>query len=279
METYTEATTLSETDAPGGYSPGRAEAAIESLRAAIAATPARSPRMLSFADAAMLAGRLHTLATRPDLAARLGTLPASEFAPDTVERLEKAAWAAWYIDAKRVLPANPSRAVVPAALADAALAQKRQMLTVLDFGLRDDAAVVGVLAEIRVGQGYLDTTRDLVQLSELYREHGARLATRMPLDFRAADVDEALRLADEMRVTLGLGPVVVAGDDTNMRFWGLLWRVFNDVREALLFLLRHDEAAIAEVPSLTARRRVRTRDVPMGGGTEPGDDGDPGGGV
>jgi len=261
MEVYDESVPADQVDAPKGYTPDRAAQALEALRAKIEGSPEQA-RLVRFADAAVLCTRLHEIAQRPDLAERLARLPKEEFAPALLDELSQAAWALWHLDLLSVKPAEPtSKARVPAPLWDGVLKTRREMLSVVEFGLRGVDGADATIAGIRQGSGYLDGARDLLHLAELYRDYAPLLAARLPQDFRIQDADTATRQADELRVALGLRPVGTAGDDTGRRVWGFTVRVFGEVRAALQYLLRGDPAALATLPKLVSPRRVATRAV------------------
>lgn len=244
-------------DAPSGYSPDRAQRALDALRARIAGAAPRSGRAVRFADAAIAASRLQQIATSAEIAPRLARLPPEEFSAAAISDLEVLSWAAWHLDIQATRPTARSAARVPADLSEAAMEQRKDLLNLLEFGLRGDARIQGELAAIRSGGGYVDLLRDLIRLGELVQKHSALLAVRLPHDYSPGLVDEAFRLADELRQALGLLPDNVQ-DDTPARFWGLLSAVFYDVKGALGFLFRNDPARLAGLPSLSnARKPVR----------------------
>ncbi len=261
MEVYDESVPADQEDAPKGYTPDRAAQALEELRPKIEQTRGR-PRLIRFADAAVACARLYEVTQQPALAERLRRLPPEEFSPTLLDDLTQTSWALWHLDLLSAKASGPvSKARVPAALWDSALKSRREMLEVVEFGLRTVDGADATIVSIRQGSGYLDGARDLLQLAELYRDYQPLLAARLPQDFRFGDADTASRLADELRVALGLGPVTAAGDDTARKVWGLTVRVFGEVRAALLYLLRNDLAAQAILPKLVAPRRAPTRTV------------------
>jgi hypothetical protein len=261
MEVYDESVAPDLAEAPPGYSPDLALGALETLRPRIERSVAR-PRLIRFADAAVACSRLHASAGVPELATRLARLPPEEFQPGLLGELAQISWALWHLD---LLSAKPlptvSKARVPAALWDSALRTRREMLEVVEFGLRSVDGIEAELADIRRGSGYLDAARDLLRLAEMYRDYGSILAGRLPQDFKATTADTAGRLADELRVALGLGSVTTPSDETGRRLWGLTVSVFGEVRAALQYLLRNDPVALSALPNLSAPRRSTTRTV------------------
>lgn len=245
-------------DAPSGYSPDRAQRALDALRSRIAGSSPRAGRTVRFADAAIAAGRLLQIATSTEVAARLARLPPEEFSPSAVSDLEVLSWAAWHLDIQASRPTARSAARVPADLSEAAMEQRKDLLNLLEFGLRGDAQIQAELAAIRSGGGYVDLLRDLIRLGELVQKHSALLAVRLPHDYTPGLTDEAFRLADELRQALGLVPDNVQ-DDTPARFWGLFSAVFYDVKGAIGFLYRNDSARLAGLPSLSAARKAVRR--------------------
>ncbi len=261
MEVYDESVPADQADAPKGYTPDRAAQALEEMLPKIEKTHGR-PRLVRFADAAVACARLYEVSQQPALAERLGRLPPEEFSPTLLNDLSQTSWALWHLDLLSVKSSEPtSKARVPAALWDGALKARRGMLEVVAFGLRTVDGADATITSIRQGSGYLDGARDLLQLAELYRDYEPLLAARLPQDFRLRDADTACRLADELRVALGLSPVTATGDDTARKVWGLTVQVFGEVRAALQYLLRNDLAAQASLPRLVAPRRPSTRTV------------------
>jgi hypothetical protein len=171
-----------------------------------------------------------------------------------VSDLERLAWAAWHFDIQATKPTQRSTARVPADLSDAAIEHRKDLLNLLEFGLRGDERVQAELTAIRAGGGYVDLLRDLVRLADLATKHGPRLAARLPQDYSPSMADEALRLADELRQALGLVPDNTQ-DDTSARFWNLFWTTFYEVKAALTFLFRRDPTRLGALPSLSAPRK------------------------
>jgi len=261
MEVYDESVPPDAADAPIGYTPDLGAQALVALRPQIERSAPRA-RLIRFADAAVACTRLHAMTQTPDLAQRLARLPSEEFPASLPGELAQIGWGLWHLDLLSAKPSTTlSKARVPSPLWDSALRTRREMLEVADFGLRGVEGIEAELADIRRGSGYLDTARDLLQLAEMYRDYAPLLAGRLPQDFKLNTATIASRLADELRVALGLGPIATASDDTGRRFWGLTVTVFGEVRAALQYLLRNDPVALATLPSLAAPRRANTRTV------------------
>lgn len=242
-------------DAPAGYSPDRAQRALDELAGLLAQTSPRTGRHLRFGDIAIIASQLYQIASQPAVLARLERFPQDEFSVSAVRDLERLSWAAWHLDIQATKPTQRSAARVPADLSEAAIEQRKDLLNLLEFGLRGDERVQAELAAIRSGGGYVDLLRDLIRLADLVTKHGPRLAVRLPQDYSPSMADDALRLADELRQALGLVPDN-AQDDTPARFWGLLWTTFYEVKAALTFLFRRDPARQNALPSLSAPRKT-----------------------
>ncbi|GAC1343121.1 MAG: hypothetical protein NVSMB23_16550 [Myxococcales bacterium] len=238
--------------------------AFEQLKPRLLALPAdllQAPRP-DLRPLLVAAQALAQEAAAPALRARLARLPKEEFDPAHLETLPAAAAALLHaraqLDAALAPPADPQ---LPPALTEGAEALKERMLRVARYYFEDDSEVGKTLAALprrRSGPGEL--AADLRKLAALYREREAALAADTR-HYRAADATDAEGLAGEIGARLSAvgGEAIRAATGLLARAQALLVASHDEVRAAVLFLLRKEPGAAERFPSLTALPAARGR--------------------
>jgi len=242
--------------------------ALEKLpKAPLTALERLRPRLLALTPAQLLplrpdlrpmlaaAQALAQEVAEPALRARLSRLPREELDPVHAEQLGLAAdgvaEARVQLDAAL---ATPQEAQLPAELVEKAGALKERMLRVARYHLEDDEAVGKTLASLqRKRTGHGEMAADLRRLGQLYREQKSALAADTR-HYRESDAAEAEQVAREIGAQLSAvgGEAIRAATEELSRAQALLVQSHEEVRAALLFLLRHDATAPERFPALLA---------------------------
>ncbi|MGK3992261.1 hypothetical protein [Sorangium sp. So ce1024] len=212
------------------------------------------PRAVSVAIGAVP----HLQALRPRFVEELPKHPLSQ-----LDKLQTYALAAWYAHLL-ALPASGGQDALKGLLAEAA--PLREDLLVAAEALAHKGIVDAQrVAEIRRGQGHLDTANDLVALAALFGEAWDAVKNRTTVEWE--DVERASRLGPELLVALGARqqpgvPAPKAGDaaERRARAFTLLVNAYDACRRAASYLRWNEGDADAIAPSLFAR----------GGGRKPG---------
>ncbi|WP_437590230.1 hypothetical protein [Sorangium sp. So ce1000] len=227
------------------------------------------PRAVSVAIGAVP----HLQALRPRFVEELPKHPLSQ-----LDKLQTYALAAWYAH----LLALPTSAGPDALkrLLDEAAPLREDLLVAAEALAHKGIVDAQRVAEIRSGQGHLDTANDLVALAALFSEVWDAVKNRTTVEW--GDVERASRLGPELLVALGARqqpglPAPKAGDaaERRARAFTLLVNAYDACRRAASYLRWNEGDAEAIAPSLFAR----------GGGRKPGagknnaGDGDGGGGA
>lgn len=190
------------------------------------------------------------------LRARFAALPGSEFEHGALDDLVPAAQAALWAQARL---AGADAAVpgtrLPVELLSEAEAVRRQMLSVCEYHFRDEPRLAQQVADIRLGQGYLDLAQDLQRLGALYRAEHETLKQDLRF-YKAKDAEAALHLSQ--RITSELrSESATAARQVAWQTWALLLDLYEEVARAGRFLLR--QAGEASFPSLHAVARAPVR--------------------
>lgn len=242
--------------------------------AAVAAFEKLRPRMLALRpdqllpprpDARPLVAAARALAqeaSTPALRTRLAHLPKDEFDQSQVDELSSAAAALTHarglLDAALAPPADPQ---LSAELAERSGVLKERMLRVARYHFEDDTVLGKTLAALqRKRTSHGELAADLRRLSVIYREREAQLA----LDsrhYRATDANDAEKTAAEISAQLSAvnGEAIHAATESAARAQALLVAFYDEVRAALLFLLRKEAGVAERFPSLSSLPQPRGR--------------------
>jgi hypothetical protein len=192
-------------------------------------------------DSAIAALSLVQVAREPAIQAQLTRLP--EALMETVDRLERAAWATWYAHTlvlARAVRSGGTR--VNAELYERSGQHLDKMLRVLEYHLGVMPEVAAEIADIRRGKGYHDRASDLARAAVLWERWRGELEVE-ERHFDPADGDRAQAFAQsiltELRDSVG-GPVAAEQVDLRNRAWTLLGRFYAEVRAAGEYMFRND---------------------------------------
>ncbi|WP_437601206.1 hypothetical protein WMF28_06490 [Sorangium sp. So ce590] len=174
-----------------------------------------------------------------------------------------AALAAWYAHLL-ALPASVGQDALKR-LVDEAAPLREDLLVAAEALAHKGIVDAPRVAEIRRGQGHLDTANDLVALAALFSEGWDAVKNRTTVEWK--DVERASQLGPELLVALGARqqpglPTPKAGDaaERRARAFTLLVNAYDACRRAVSYLRWKEGDADAIAPSLFAR----------GGGRKPG---------
>lgn len=149
------------------------------------------------------------------------------------------------------------------------LSQLSLEATVLRIRLLNDSNVLvsrGLIQQERLSRltgrkGHRNLASDLLTLSELLRDSWSTIANSTAITL--AELDRAEVLGDEMINALGRRTEVTADAAEaalqRRRAYSLLIRAYDEVRNAVLYLRRHDGDADQIAPSLHEKRTLRRR--------------------
>ncbi|HMA91125.1 MAG TPA: hypothetical protein VKP30_00500 [Polyangiaceae bacterium] len=123
------------------------------------------------------------------------------------------------------------------------------------------------LSKLQGPNGYRNIATDLLTIGELLRDSWPAIANRTAISLN--ELDRASALADEMINALGQRKkvTVLAAEAalTRQRAFSLLINAYNEVRQAVLYVRRHEGDAAQIAPSLykkgTRRRKKREQDA------------------
>jgi hypothetical protein len=251
------------------FDPIAGKLAFDSLVPRYKALPAESIATLNAdaARAAIAALGVAARANEPELFARFKSLPNKEFDSKLVEELPTIAWGCWYAATENEKSrATSTEAKLPAELVQKAVATENRMQACCEYYLNDHPDVGSQLAALRAGSGHQDLAADLLGYANIYREHWDVLSADKK-HFRAADADDAVKIAEEMIAHLGskLSPEARQAADLLARAWTLLIDSYEEIAITGRWLLRHDPRAEQAFPSLftlSRSRRSRTKSKP-----------------
>jgi hypothetical protein len=255
---------VGEVDASAG------EAAFRALEGALRAMPAEEVTQPNsdVQESAIAALNLVKIAREPAIRARLALLPASLLAPDAIDQLERAAWAAWHAQT-RVLAGEVQSggARVDGELFRSSGQHLDRMLKLLDYHVGSVPEVEAELAGIRGGVGYQDRASDLVRAAAVWERWRGELEGDKR-HFDPTDGDKARGFAQAIVTALrdSLGSDILAQADLRNRAWSLLKRLYDDVREAGQYMFRN-EPAMADL-FVPLRQVVHPRSRPKPAGVE-----------
>ncbi|XXT24742.1 hypothetical protein WME94_24740 [Sorangium sp. So ce429] len=192
-------------------------------------------------------------ALRADVAEHLPTFDIAR-----LDRIETYALAAWYAHLLSLSSGDVENALKPL-LAEAAPLRENLLgdaEALARRGLLDAEAV----ADIRAGQGYIDTANDLVALSALFSASWSEIAGRTVAT--EEEVKRAGEVGPQLLAALGVrehgkGPGPTEAADKRARAFALLVHAYDQIRRAVSFL-RWDAGDADEIaPSLYKGRTGR----------------------
>ncbi|WP_437900619.1 hypothetical protein [Sorangium sp. So ce124] len=193
------------------------------------------------------------LALRPAIAERL---PQHDVA--LLDRLETYALAAWYAHLAWLSSGVAENALKPL-LAEAA-PLRENLLSDAEALARRGLLDADTVAEIRAGQGYIDTANDLVALSALFT------ASWSEVTGKTAATEEEVRRAGEIGPQIlaalgvrehGKGPGPTEAADRRARAFSLLVHAYDQTRRAVSYLRWNEGDADSIAPSLYKGRTGR----------------------
>ncbi|WP_437569526.1 hypothetical protein [Sorangium sp. So ce542] len=196
------------------------------------------------------------------------------FPIEALDKLMSYALGAWYAHLL-ALPAGPGQEGLKRLL-DEASALRADLLVAAEALAHKGFVDAGRVAEIRSGNGHLDTANDLVALAALFGESWGAVKHKTTVEW--SDVERASKLGPELLVALGARnqpgvPAPKAADpaDRRARAFTLLVRAYDQCRRGVTYLrwIEGDYDAIA--PSLFAGRGGARRGAPAK--EEPADEG------
>ncbi|WP_437946670.1 hypothetical protein WME98_38120 [Sorangium sp. So ce296] len=192
-------------------------------------------------------------ALRPAVAEHLPTFELAR-----LDRLEIYALAAWYAHLLWLSSGDAESAVKPL-LAEAAPLRENLLgdaEALARRGLLDAEAV----ADIRAGQGHIDTANDLVALSALFTASWSEIACKTAATEK--EVKRAGEVGPQLLAALGIrehgkGPGPTEAADKRARAFSLLVYAYDQIRRAVAYLRWDEEDADAIAPSLYKGRTGR----------------------
>ncbi|MGK4001251.1 hypothetical protein WMF31_01400 [Sorangium sp. So ce1036] len=213
----------------------------------------------------------HLMALRPRFVDELPRFPI-----EALDKLMNYALGAWYAHLL-ALPAGPGQDGLKPLL-DEASALRADLLVAAEALAHKGFVDAGRVAEIRSGNGHLDTANDLVALAALFGEAWDAVKNKTTVEW--TEVERASKLGPELLVALGArnqpglpAPRTADPADRRARAFTLLVRAYDQCRRGVTYLrwAEGDHDAIA--PSLFAsrggaRRAARAKDEETDEGAE-----------
>lgn len=175
----------------------------------------------------------------------------------TLDDLEAIALAAWYAHLTALSPRANNRQIKD--LLEEATPLRATLLSDADALARRGLVPAATVADIRAGQGHIDTANDLVALAALFSSswpeiHGKTAATEDEVR-RAAQLGPqllaALGVRDQGRIPSGEAP------GRRARAFSLLVRTYDQIRRAVGYLRWDEDDADSIAPSLYKGRGGR----------------------
>ncbi|WP_437624997.1 hypothetical protein [Sorangium sp. So ce1151] len=176
-----------------------------------------------------------------------------------LDRLETYALAAWYAHLVWLSSGGAENALKP--LLEEAVPLRENLLSDAEALARRGLLDAETVAEIRAGQGHIDTANDLVALSALFSGSWSEIAGRT-----AATEDEVNRAGDigpQLLAALGVrehgkGPGPTEAADKRARAFALLVHAYDQTRRAVAYLRWNEGDADIIAPSLYKGRGGRS---------------------
>ncbi|WP_437601227.1 hypothetical protein WMF28_06615 [Sorangium sp. So ce590] len=176
-----------------------------------------------------------------------------------LDRLETYALAAWYAHLVWLSSGGAENALKP--LVEEAVPLRENLLSDAEALARRGLLDAEAVAEIRAGQGHIDTANDLVALSALFSGSwseitGKTAATEKEVN-RAGEIGPLLLAALGVREH-GKGPGPTEAADKRARAFALLVHAYDQTRRAVTYLRWNEGDADTIAPSLYKGRGGRT---------------------
>ncbi|WP_438000129.1 hypothetical protein WMF26_09900 [Sorangium sp. So ce185] len=193
------------------------------------------------------------LALRPDIAEQLQKHDVA-----LLERLETYALAAWYAHLVWLSSGGTESALKP--LVEEAVPLRENLLGDAEALARRGLLDAETVAEIRAGQGHIDTANDLVALSALFSGSWSEIAGKTAAT--EEEVNRAGELGPQLLAALGVrehgkGPGPTEAADTRARAFALLVHAYDQTRRAIAYLRWNEGDADTIAPSLYKGRGGR----------------------
>jgi hypothetical protein len=247
---------------PPAYDRVQAEQALERLRPrllGLRGDQLKQARGVQLDTAALAALNVYALCTQVDaIGDRLNALASvGEFQLSNIDELMSLAFVVLLLlEEADTDSVYATTAKVSASLYTQALELEARMQELCEYVFRRDEEIAPMLAHLRPGSGYADLARDLLGYARIYEMRPQEVA-RDGVNYRESDPQDARRIAGEIRAQLSasLSSRGKTTRDLLERSWTALLDVYSEVREACLYLLRHDASRDAWIPSLFAISR------------------------
>jgi hypothetical protein len=251
------------TPVTGELDPKTTEAAFGKIQGQLRELPQRSvtPPNSDLQDAAIAALALVDITREPMRAARFAALPAEVFPPNTVNDLETAALAGWYVQTKVLSEgAGGGGPKVDSALYEDSGKHLKGLLKLIEYHVGDVAEVATELADIQSGIGYQDRASDLTRAASLFEIWQDELrADQRRYDPNAGQL--ARGYANDILTALRTSVHASAEwADLRNRAWTHLSALYSEVEKTGAWVFRADpEHSALFVPLRRMVTRVRPR--------------------
>ncbi|WP_437681482.1 hypothetical protein [Sorangium sp. So ce131] len=193
------------------------------------------------------------LALRPTIAERLPTHDVG-----LIDRLETYALAAWYAHLLWLSSGGAENALKP--LLGEAVPLRENLLSDAEALARRGLVDAEAVAEIRAGNGHIDTANDLVALSALFSAGWSEIAGKTAATEQ--EVHRAGELGPQILAALGVrehgaAPAPTDATDRRARAFSLFMHAYDQTRRAVAYLRWDEDDAEAIAPSLYKGRGGR----------------------
>jgi hypothetical protein len=247
---------------PPVYDPGAAKALLASYRPHLDAIPVAElsvPRLDVRAAALAALGAYAFVTQAKDVHARFAKLASvGEVDLAVLDHLKNAAFLVLYAHAQaEAAGALASDAKVPASLIQAGMEIEGRMQALCEYKFKNDPEIAPKLALLRPGSGHRDLAGDLFGYADIYAARAKEVASDST-NYRATDAADARKIAGSILAHLAtaMSPKAREADELLRRAWTLLARVYFEVQQVGLSLLRYDEGREQRFPSLYAVGRA-----------------------
>ncbi len=235
------------------FNPKSADEAFAAVRGEIEAVATEDLVPINFDVATACTIALGAADRMDAIAEELLALPG--FDAKSLRKLRTYAHAALYANAVGTAPV-PNDAV--AKVLEEAVPLRENMLVAAEALAHRGVLSASRVAEIRSGQGHLDTADDLVALAAVFRESWKEVSGKTTVT--AEEVDRAAVLGSQLHVALGVRRVgsdagVGARDLVRERAVSLFVRAYDECRRGVGYVRWHHGDARGFAPSLFGRRR------------------------
>jgi hypothetical protein len=251
---------LAKTESVTEAQRSEAERAFDAVRAELEAVSEKDRQApnVDLQEAALVTLTLAERVASPALAERVAKqVKVGEFDAATLERAKRLAWACIHLRRKLVLRAETrSDAKVTPSLAEQSEVLVERMRRLCEYYFDDDPELGPVLAQLRLGSGYLDRANDLEEYAEIYRERRAELSADRKL-YRSTDEAEARRLSRELFRALGVDePHTPDWNALQSAAWPMLSSLYQQLRRIGVYLSGGDDR---DWPTLVSAVRSNAR--------------------